>query len=76
MGHSVQVGLRLDHGLFTHSYRRQIILVSKWVYGISLLVASTYIMKWEMKHPAENQKGGEKNEMLKREKDVYHSHLW
>lgn len=51
MGHSVQVGLRLDHELFTHSYRkRKIILVSKWVYGISLLVASTCIMKWEMKH--------------------------
>lgn len=45
------------------------------VCGISLLVASTCIMKWEMKPPAENQKGGEQNERLKREEDVYDSHL-
>lgn len=41
------------------------------VCGISVLVASTHVMKWEIKHPTENnQEGGERDEGLKREEEV------
>lgn len=80
MGHSVQVGLRLGHGLFTQSYRRRPIIwalkrVYGWGIGISLVVASTCIAKWEIKHPAENQEGEDWDERLKREEEVYDIHL-
>lgn len=84
MGHSVQVGLKLDHGLFAQSYRRKKIIGHRSVCmdgevavcGISFLVAPTHVMKWEIKHPTENnQEGGERDEGLKREEEVCDSHL-
>lgn len=78
MGHSVHDCLRLDRCLFMQSYRRG----GKFfghryrrvggcgggiMCGISLLVALTFILKWEAKPLAESQEGKECDGGLERE---------